>query len=364
MFERSNIRRMSGYIPGEQPPAPAIKLNTNENPLEPSASVMTALAEISPAMLQRYPDPLATNLRAAIAHYHGRDPDEVIVTNGSDELLRLVVTTFVDPGKAIGVLNPGYHLYNVLAEIQNCPLAKVNLRDDWLPPDDTAQRWNDAGARLALVANPQAPSGRLLSQNWLIELAEAFHGVLLVDEAYVDFVDASLGYELVREIGRIPNLLIARTLSKGHSLAGLRLGYGMGAAELVAPMLHKVRDSYNVDVITQHLGRAAFGDTQRARESWILVRGERGRLAQALGKLGIETLPSQGNFLLAHIPATFNGAKALQMRLAGQNIHVRWLNFPRLTDWLRISIGTIAENDRLLAAIEAILASGKVGTVC
>lgn len=355
MLERPNIRRMQGYVPGVQPPSPAIRLNTNENPSEPSASVMAALAGIGPAVLQRYPDPLATDLRAGIARYHGRDVDQVIATNGSDELLRLVVTTFVDPGRAIGVLNPGYHFYNVLAGVQNCPLARVNLTDDWLPPDDAAERWNQAGARLVLLANPQAPSGVLLSQDWILRLADQFHGVLLVDEAYVDFIDPSIDHDLVREIGRIPNLLVARSLSKGHSLAGLRLGYGLGPAELIAPIIHKVRESHNVDAIAQHLGRAALEDTDRARASWDLIRAERGRLAQALDELGIATLPSQGNFLLAHVPASGGGARALHAALAGHDIHVRWFDVPRLSDWLRITIGTVAENDRLLALLATML---------
>ena len=354
MFERANIHRMDGYVPGAQPSAPATKLNTNENPQGPSAAVMAALAGIGPAMLQRYPDPLSTELRTAIARYHAKGVDQVIATNGSDELLRLAVTTFADPGTAIGVLDPGYDLYNVLARIQDCPIARIGLRDDWLPPYDIARQWNETGARLALIANPQAPTGILLSRDWIMRVAAEFRGVLLIDEAYVDFVDPALGYDLSAEIGLVPNLLISRTLSKGHSLAGLRLGYGLGPSHLIAPMLHKVRDSYNIDAIAQMLGRAAFDDPAHARHGWDLVRSERNRLSLALEGLGIATLPSQGNFLLAHVPAaTFGDAGMLHTALAGQGIHVRWLNAPRLAQWLRITIGTPAENDRLLAALRS-----------
>ncbi len=355
MYERPSIRRMTGYVPGEQPKGPAIKLNTNENPLAPSDTVIQALSEITPAMLQRYPDPQATKLRQAIADYHHCPLDQVIATNGSDELLRLAVSTFVDPGKAIGILNPGYHLYHVLAEIQNCPIARVNLEEDWLPPADLAKCWNDAGVRLAFIANPQAPSGLLLSRDQLAQLARDLEGVLVVDEAYIDFVDPSVAHDFAGEIGRHPNLLIARTLSKGHSLAGLRLGYALGAESLITPMLTKVRDSYNVDAIAQHLGCAAFNDMKRARASWQLVREERDRVARELGDLGIVTLPSQANFLLASIPSAFGDAQTLNALLASQGVHVRWFDVPRLRGRLRISIGTRAENDQLLSAIEASL---------
>jgi histidinol-phosphate aminotransferase len=355
MHERANIRRMAGYVPGERPAAPAVKLNTNENPLAPGDAVMRALSEITPAMLQRYPDPLATRLRSAIADYHECGVDRVIVTNGSDELLRLAVTTFGAPGHAIGLVEPGYSLYGVLAQIQDCPVARVALEDDWTIPTDIAARWNEAGAKLALLANPQAPTGALLSARAIARLAAEFRGVLLVDEAYIDFVDPAQAHDIVSLIDQAANLLIVRTLSKGHSLAGLRLGYGLGRESLVTPMLTKVRDSYNVDVIAQHLGCAAFADMAHARTSWQLVREERDRVARELGDLGIVTLPSQANFLLADIPSAFGDAQTLHALLASQGVHVRWFDVPRLRGRLRISIGTRAENDELLSAIEASL---------
>ncbi len=355
MRERSNIRRMAGYVPGARPTQPAIRLNTNENPLEPSPAAIAAIADITPTMLQRYPDPRAAALCKAIAGYHALSPDQVLATNGSDELLRLAVTTFADPGKAIGILDPGYDLYGVLSAIQDCPLARVSLDDNWLPPEDAATCWNEAGARLVLIANPQAPSGRLLPREWLLRVAAGLDGVLLVDEAYVDFVDPALQYGLTEEIGRVPNLILSRTLSKGHALAGLRLGYGLGPADLIAPMKDKVRDSYNVDAIAQHVACAALVDTGQAKKSWDLVRAERQRLAGALGVLGIETLPSQANFLLARIPSVFGGAQELHDALAARRIYVRRLTAPRLAPFLRISVGAPEENNALIAAIESLL---------
>lgn len=361
MFERPNIRRMSGYEPGKQPAAPAIKLNTNENPLAPSDAVMAALATITPAMLQRYPDPLASRLRQEIARYHGCAVDQIVATNGSDEFLRLTVTTFADPGQPIGIVEPGYNLYAVLAAIQDCPLAAVPLDENWMPPEDLAARWNRAGARLALLANPHAPSGTLLSVGDIARLAEAFDGVLLVDEAYVDFVDPRRGHDLIPLIDQFPNLLLARTLSKGHSLAGLRLGYGLGAAGLIAPMLTKVRDSYNVDAVAQHVATATFVNPEGARRSWALVRTERERLAAALRIRGFETAPSEANFLLAKVPASFGSAEALLAALAEHDLYLRWLDVPRLVDCLRITIGTVAENDRLIAALDQLMPTPERG---
>lgn len=352
MFERPNINRMSGYEPGNQPAAPAIKLNTNENPLAPSDAVMAALSAITPAMLQRYPDPLASTLRQEIARYHGCTVDQIVATNGSDEFLRLAVTTFAAPGQPIGVVEPGYNLYGVLAAIQDCPLVGVPLLDNWMPPEDIAERWNRAGARLAFLANPHAPSGTLLPVFDIVRLAAEFDGVLLVDEAYVDFVDPARGHDLISLIDHTPNLLLARTLSKGHSLAGLRLGYGLGPARLISPMLTKVRDSYNVDAVAQHVATAAFAHAESARHSWDLVRAERERMAAALHTRGFETVPSQANFLLAKVPASFGSAGMLLAALAQRDLHVRWLDVPRLSDCLRITIGTVAENECLIEALD------------
>ncbi len=355
MFERPNISRMTGYEPGMQPAAPAIKLNTNENPLAPSDAVMAAIATITPAMLQRYPDPLAIGLRQEIARYHGCAVDQIVATNGSDELLRLAVTTFVTPGQSIGVVEPGYNLYAVLAAIQDCPLMGVPLLENWMPPEDLAERWNRAGARLALLANPHAPSGALYPVDDVVRLAAAFEGVLLVDEAYVDFVDPLRGHDLIPLIDQIPNLLLARTLSKGHSLAGLRLGYGLGTAELISPMLTKVRDSYNVDAVAQHVATATFVNSEGARRSWDFVRVERERIAGSLHARGFKTVPSEANFLLAKVPTSFGSAEALLQALAERDLYVRWLDGPRLSDCLRITIGTVAENDRLIAVLDQLV---------
>ena len=351
-FERDNIAAMQGYASGEQPADPnTIKLNTNENPWPASPAVDTVLRSITGADLRRYPPPLANDFRDLAAGFHGLTRDHFIATRGGDELLRLVITTFVDPGEVIAMTDPTYSLYPVLARVQDARTFAAPLEQDWSIPDDFAVQANAAGAKLTFVVNPHAPSGHLVSADWLATLARALDGLLLVDEAYVDFIDPELGYNATPLVRELDNVIFLRTLSKGYSLAGLRFGYGIAAPELIAPMLGKTRDSYNLDYISQKIATAALADNDWARETWRKVRDERARLLTQLAELGLEVLPSQANFLLARVPPELGRAEAVYESLKQAGVLVRYFNQPRLADKLRISIGTPAENDRLLAEL-------------
>ncbi|MGA0565318.1 histidinol-phosphate transaminase [Ancylobacter sp. VNQ12] len=353
-YERPHIAHMAGYIPGTQPGTDAVKLNTNENPFPPSPRVMAGLADIAGRALQRYPDPLAGEFRRVAARRHGLTPEQVIATNGGDELLRLVLTTFVDPGRPVGVVAPSYGVYSVLADVHQAPLSTVSLTDAWHLPDEAADLWNADGAQLVILTNPHAPSGKLAPIEAIERLASALTGVLLIDEAYVDFVDPALAHDATKLIERHPNLLLLRSLSKGYSLAGLRVGYGLGDAALVAPMLAKTKDSYNVDAIAQTLGSAALDDIAHATASWDFVREQRRLLAQRLITLDFDVGASEANFLLASVPADpgWRDAKDLHAKLESRGIYVRWFDEDRLRDRLRISIGTQEENWTLVRAIE------------
>ncbi|MDT8429133.1 MAG: aminotransferase class I/II-fold pyridoxal phosphate-dependent enzyme, partial [Pseudomonadales bacterium] len=346
-YERSGIKDMNGYASGEQPTRPdVIKLNTNENPYPAGPSVKAALQACRVEDLRRYPPPLATDFRAVAARLHGLEPDNIIATNGGDELLRLAITTFVNPGEAIGIAEPSYSLYPVLAAIQGCPLVRIPLLNDWSLPVDYAQQLNAAGAKLAFIVNPHAPSGTLTPVSVLARLATEFSGVLLIDEAYVDFVDPDCHYDAVALVKTLDNVLILRTMSKGYSLAGLRFAYGLGAKSLLHPMLYKTRDSYNTDFLSQTLATAALSAQAEAAISWEKVRLERSRVRDALTALGFRCAPSQSNFLLAEITQTEPGSKAeklaasLYERLKAAGILIRYFNQPGLRDKLRISIGT------------------------
>ncbi|MDN5869165.1 MAG: histidinol-phosphate transaminase [Nitrococcus sp.] len=360
-YERDSILRMAGYTPGEQPDNPrAIKLNTNENPYPPPEPVLAALKAISSERLRRYPPPTSSALREAIAALHAVGASNVVTTNGGDELLRLAITTFVDPGKPIGIADPSYSLYPVLAGVNGSPVVRAPMDEAWQLPADFATCMNRAGVKLTFLVNPHAPSGTLLDAAAIAALAQALDGVLLVDEAYVDFVDPARNHDAVSLTHEQDNLLILRSFSKGYSLAGLRLGYGIGARGLIEPIATKTRDSYSVDAIAEQLGLAALAHREHAAQTWDAVRGERTRLATTLHGLGLECAPSESNFLLARVPDTLGGgARALYEALKARAIFVRHFDQPRLHDRLRITVGTPPENEALLDALYELCVRGQ-----
>ncbi len=355
-FVRPNIEAMSGYVWGEQPQDDrTIKLNTNENPYPPSPALQAALANFSVASLRRYPHPTALPLRQALATTHQLTPEHFVLTNGGDEALRLALTTFVEPGIAFGMADPSYSLYEVLANIHDAPVVKLPLDASWQPEANFAEQMNDAGVQLTCVVNPHAPSGTLLDVTQLSQIADGLNGVLLIDEAYVDFVDPQLQYNATSLLAHHDNVLILRTFSKGYGLAGLRLGYLIGSPELIDPIMWKTRDSYNIDHLSQTLGLAAFEDQSYAASTWQKVIAERTRVATELAKLGVTTPPSQTNFLLADFEQTAVSAEQTYAELKTNHILVRHFATPRLNSKLRITIGTPQENDQLLTVLRAIL---------
>jgi len=366
-FERPGLRDVAGYVPGAQP-AGGVKLNTNENPYPPPPAVAEVLARFPIERLRRYPPTGGEPFRTAAASLHGVDPGEIVATNGGDELLRLAIATYVEPGEAVAIAPPTYSLYEVLIRLHGARPVALPLDEGWEIPDGFTDALNRTGARLAFFVNPHAPSGRLFDRGAVEAIAAGFDGVLLVDEAYVDFVDPAHGYDLVPAVREHPNLLVRRTLSKGYALAGLRFGYGIGSAPLLEPMLTKTKDSYNVDALAAEVARAAIESREWAAGNWAAVRAERERLRTGLARLGLPALPSETNFVLATVPPDALGggadhrgdgertaANALHHALASRDVHVRWFAEPRLADRLRISVGTGEENDRLLTVLADLL---------
>ncbi|MCH9675733.1 MAG: histidinol-phosphate transaminase [Gammaproteobacteria bacterium] len=354
-YERDSVRRAPSYTPGEQlDGGKIIKLNTNENPYPPSPTIRDALANFDVSRLRVYPPPNAMEFRQAAASVHGVDPEQIIATNGGDELLRLAIATFVEPGETIGLCAPTYSLYAVLATVHGAKTLEVALNDDWSLSGTTAAVWNDAQAKLAFVVNPHAPSGHLLSVQTIANLADAFHGVLVVDEAYIDFVAPQRGYDVIPLLSQHDNILILRTLSKGYSLAGLRFGYGIGSAPVIDPMASKTKDSYNTDTVSQVLACAAMSSQAYAADTWSQVRNDRESLRTALLELDIVTEPSETNFVLATIPAP-HSAKNLYESLREREILVRYFSAPRLHDKLRITVGTPEQNQALLKALTQLM---------
>jgi histidinol-phosphate aminotransferase len=340
---RPVIESMTAYTPGEQP-GPGervIKLNTNENPFPPSPRVMEAIRALDGEALRRYPNPMADGFRAVAARVHGLTPDMILAGNGSDEILAMVMRAFVGPGDVLAYPHPTYSLYPVLAEMSEVKVVEVPWDANWSLP---AQALVDTGARAIFFANPNAPSGTLVGIEEIARLAARFEGVLLVDEAYVDFAERDC-LDLVKTC---PNVVISRTFSKGYSLAGLRFGYAVAAPAVIEAMT-KVKDSYNCDALSVTAATAALEDQDHARRAWQAVREERTRLSAELSRRGWKVIPSQANFVLATVPGG-DGA-AVYRRLKARGILVRFFARPGLDDKVRITVGTPEQNDALLAAL-------------
>lgn len=348
-FIRKNVIISSGYVPGEQPTdTKTIKLNTNENPYPPAPSVMTAIREIQPEQLRRYPNPSARPFREAAAKVHGVSPDQILCFNGGDEFLATAIRACASETDAVAYLEPSYSLYPILTEMQGA--RKIALQYDiqgqiWHLPANIEK----TDAKILLIVNPNAPSGTRETPARLAEIASAFKGVLLIDEAYVDFAPESC----LPLVNRFPNVILLRTLSKGYSLAGLRFGYAIGPAPLLKE-LEKMRDSYPCDAVSIAAATAAINYQTYARDTWEKVISERVRLSAELRKLGFDLPESSSNFVLAQVPADAD-AQHVYESLKSRGILVRYFNLPRLTDKLRITIGTPEQNDWLLKELADIL---------
>jgi histidinol-phosphate aminotransferase len=345
-FVRPTVRAMAGYTPGEQP-APGervVKLNTNENPYPPSPRVMQAIRELEAEMLRRYPSPTADAFRDAAARLWRLPSREMILAgNGSDDILTIATRTFVPPGGVLAYPAPTYSLYPVLARLEDARVAAVPWEKDY---DLPVEALLETRASAIYLANPNAPTGTFVSPMKVAALARAFEGLVLVDEAYADFA----GDNCVALVKQHANVVISRTLSKAYSLAGLRFGYAIGQAEVIAEMM-KVKDSYNCDAVSIAAATAAIEDQEYAQGTWEKVRTERERVSSELRQLGWEVLPSEANFVLA-APPDGRGKEAYQS-LKRQGILVRHFDQPGLGDKIRITIGTSQENNALLSGVKA-----------
>lgn len=341
-YFRENIGNMAGYVPGFQPKsADVVKLNTNENPYPPSSKVMEAIGNLSADKLRRYPEPLADSFRQAAAQVLGIRQENIICTNGGDDLLTICTRAFCEPGRPMAFAQPTYSLYPVLAEIQDCETIEIGRTNQWLA--DLAK----VNASLTIVCNPNAPTTDFVPVDQLAELAGKLDGVLLIDEAYVDFAED----DAVRLIGEYDNVILLRSLSKGYSLAGLRFGFGISDAGLINGLMN-VKDSYNVDAVAIAAAAAAIADQKYFRENVRKIKLERQLLTTKLRELGFEVPDSSTNFVLAQCKD--QSAEGIFNRLTERNIFVRYFSLPGLEDKLRITVGTPDQTDMLIDALREI----------
>jgi len=343
-YFRKTIEQMAGYTPGFQPKQPAaVKLNTNENPWPASPKVLEAIGDLTAENLQKYPEAKGDTFRNAAAAVLGIESENIICTNGGDDLLTLCFRAFCDAGRPVAYAQPTYSLYPVLAQIQGCEAIEIQRSADG--GLDGLVRIN---APLTIVCNPNAPTCESLTIDSLARLAEKLTGVFLIDEAYVDFAEDNA----IRLIKDFDNVILLRSMSKGYSLAGLRFGFGIAQKPLIDGLM-KIKDSYNADVVAIAAATAAIQDQASLRSNVEKIKSERNRLTQQLRQMGFEAPDSQTNFILAHPPG--KNAEDIHEELKQQNIYIRYFSLPGLGDKLRITIGTPKQNDRLLAALKEII---------
>ncbi|MCF6159264.1 MAG: histidinol-phosphate transaminase [wastewater metagenome] len=355
-YFRDNIERMLGYMPGEQPrDGIYIKLNTNENPYPPSQGVLHAIKEAVNNSLRLYPDPLATAARVKIAEILGTKPERVMAGNGSDDLLSIIVRSFAGPGDKIVFPYPSYMLYQTLTELQDATACIVDFTEDYSLPGDFIVK----DAKVTFLANPNSPSGTLISPDEISKIASQINGVLVIDEAYADFAEDNC----LSLVEKHDNILILRTLSKSYSLAGIRLGFCIAQEPLIQGMM-KVKDSYNVDRLSIAAVVAALDDQDSMKMHVKKIRTTREYLTETLGDMGFFVYPSQANFILVKCTEGIS-AYNLYQTLKSRKILVRYFNLRRLDDCLRITIGTEEEINTLLKDLRELVKNnyGKVKTI-
>nr|WP_303652806.1 histidinol-phosphate transaminase [Paludisphaera mucosa] len=332
---------MEGYVPGEQPQGGTfIKLNTNENPYPPSSRVKQALVEAVTDGLRLYPDPSGLAFRKTAAALHGVEPDMILAGNGSDDVLTILTRTFVGPGDLAAFPTPSYLLYSTLISLQDGRAHVVPFDADWRLDLDA---FRAPGVRLVYLANPNSPSGTAIAPAEVAALAERLDCPLVVDEAYGDFARENC----IALLKDHPNVIVTRSFSKGYSLAGLRLGYLVADAGIVAE-LNKVKDSYNCDALSLAAGKAALEDQAYLAETRSKILATRSRLADALRQSGRTVTDSQANFVWA---TGGPAPEATFQELKRRSIFVRLMRYPGYPAGLRISVGTDAEIDRLLEVL-------------
>ena len=319
MMIAKHVRKLEGYVPGEQPKSrKVVKLNTNENPYPPSPKCAEVLKDFDLEFLRKYPDPDCTELKAALAKLNGTTSDRIFVGNGSDEILALCAKAFVEDDEAIGSLDPSYSLYKTLAAIRNVP---------WV---------GNMNCSLFLWTNPNAPTGEWVEPEVIARAAKKFKGVVLIDEAYADFAKGNCMSLATAKENK--NILVMRTFSKSFSLAGLRVGYCVGPKELI-DALTKVKDSYNIDAVAQRVALAAVKDIKWMKANVKKVLKTRAETAAHLKALGWEVRESESNFLFAK-PPKGRTAKEIFDKLRAKKIFVRWWATKNVQDYIRITIGT------------------------
>ena len=360
------IRGLRAYDPGHDIVAlrqrlaahGLVELGSNESAFGPSPSVAAAIAATLP-LVHRYPDPLGGRLKAALASLHGVDPAQLVLGNGSHELLVMLAQVFAGPATDVLMSQHGFAVYALAAQAVGANLVSVPAlsREQPMPlGHDCVAMAAQVGerTRLLYLANPNNPTGTWFGLAELSRLLDVVQGraIVVVDEAYAEFCDASGPASALSLLPLHPNLVVTRTFSKAYGLAGLRVGYAV-AHPAVASLLERLRESFNVNALGLAAAEAALADQAHVREVRRATATARASLAAALRARGLFVFPAQGNFLLVELGAD---SARLQAALLAGGVVLRPMAGYGLPRCARITLGTDAENTRLLAALDAALA--------
>ena len=349
-FWTTTVSDLTPYVPGEQPASQSLlKLNTNEHALPPSEAVMTAIRACEAEQLRRYPDPTAQGLREAIAQTEFLTTDQIFVGNGSDEVLAHIWLSLL-ADRPVQTLDTTYGFYPVWAQLYHSTLTEVPVRADFSVDVNALM----ASEHAVVLANPNAPTGLALTRQEIERLLAGNPNRLhIIDEAYYGF-----GADTVAPlINRFDNLIVSRSLSKSHALAGLRVGYALAHQDLIEG-LNRVKDSFNsypLDAVAQAAAKVAICDTSWQAQSAAVITESRTRMTEGLETLGFEVLPSSANFVFIRHRAL--SGRAVFDALRQKDILVRRWNKPRIEHWLRITVGTLEQTNALLAACAAVCAA-------
>ena len=339
-YFRPAIDAMSGYTPGEQPKGnDVLKLNTNESPYPPAPGVRKMLEDFDYERLRLYPDPMATEVRSEIAALFGLTYENVIAGNGSDDILNIAIRCFCDAERPVAFLDPSYSLYPTLAGLQGAKCIRIPLDStDFTMPENLLELAEPAN--LLIITRPNAPTGNSFPKSVMAKICENFNGVVLIDEAYADFASDNCA-DFVK---KYPNVIVARTFSKSRSLAGLRFGYAIAHKTMIDGLM-KMKDSYNVSMLTQRLALASLWDRSYFSDCVAQIKVAREMLLLGLLDIGFKVVESETNFLFASPPD--GDAATYFKKLREKNVIVRYFPGPVTGKYVRISIGTEQQVSRL-----------------
>ncbi|MBE6050640.1 MAG: histidinol-phosphate transaminase [Clostridium sp.] len=344
------IEELEEYVPGFQPDLEdpeVIKLNANENPYPPSPLVNEAIRNMNVEKFRIYPQAQSIFLREAIAKVYNTDVSEVFCGNGSDEVISLIVKTFLEEGGNIVTPYPTYTVYKVSAAMEGISCTFVDVDENY---EIDVKKLLDVKSDAIFLVNPNAPTGVLLSTEKIRYILDNYDGLVVIDEAYMEFCDEDA--TMIKYINDYSNLIVMRTMSKSYSLCGARVGFCFANRKLIG-YLDKCRDSYNINYVSQIVGIASVKDQKYHLETIEKIKNDRKYLGEKLKELGFEIIPSNTNFILC-TPKRKSAAEIVK-ELEKYKIYIRYFNSPRLDDKLRITVGTKEEIDKLINALKEIL---------